>query len=735
MTPAQSKTETGRRDPVFHGGSFEVSHFTSDAEGLQIVAEGIGKTALAPAAISLDDEQKTAIRDTVWGEMRFSKAPLVSEVASARLTAHQAKLSGNLALANKTMETIHSIQRSEGYKNQREALKENGLGKKIGFRDIHIDPDNPNRLVASAQFVPFYMYNRFATPANREKSLGHLSEAAGVAMALVTADRRLIIQHRAVAHRDLDTSKMKPGNASYNAIPGASMAGMIDATARSTARKPGAPDTVTTDSLTALITREAGEELGLHPDQLSSARIVGLAHDNIKPHDEVLFLAETSLTADEVRQESVHSSRNKNLPEADLAEKFLEFPATPEAIFTLLSEVKCPLPPTHAAAFVACGFMMVLEQTGSRVEAESWASQLEAAVQNNYLAMDSLVQSYYQSHPEALQLVPERMWSKPMERNPLGYSPHFTPSEQGLPELEDELVRTGLVTETRTKIPAARLFDVDGVLVNPKTKEISDPAIISEIANCLKRGEAVALNTGRSTTWVEEKIVSRLREHIDDPTIYRNFMVIGEKGGSWITFDEEGSAIHGQAPDLGIDETLRDSIAQLVIDEFGDSMFLDTTKQTMISVEMRDGYGLNEYRAIQARFTVKLTNLLAAQSNTAHKLKIDATTIAVDIENPYVGKALGVERFIELLKARNIAYSEARFTAYGDSPSDAAMADELERRGLSVSFVFVGDTTKFEPNHRYPVISSSGGETYEAATLSHLRNTALKNTPRPEGRG
>lgn len=31
MTPTQSIAETGRRDPVFHGGGFEVSYFTSYA--------------------------------------------------------------------------------------------------------------------------------------------------------------------------------------------------------------------------------------------------------------------------------------------------------------------------------------------------------------------------------------------------------------------------------------------------------------------------------------------------------------------------------------------------------------------------------------------------------------------------------------------------------------------------------------------------------------------------------
>ncbi len=711
--PTQPLQGTDRRDPVFHGGSFEVHHFTSDAAGLQIIARGVGRTAVSEGGVrlSFSKDEKDVIRQSVQADLTFRGIDTLSE---ARATWSKARETGE------SVDTI--VAKKAAFEEAREKYQNKGF--KVGFRNWETDPKKPGTLRAQAIKVPFLIYNRLASPSASE-SVRTISEAAGVAMALRTADNRLILQHRAVESVDLTTSKKKPGNASYNDIPGASVAGMIDAAIWSHERQAGAPDTVTTESLTAHISREAGEELGLNEHQIIGTRIVGIAHDNIKPHDEVLFLAETCLSAGEVRRNAIQSSRNKNLAPEDLEEKFLDIPATPEAIFTLLAEVGCPLPPTHAASFVACGFMMVLEQTGSRVEAESWASLLETAVQKNYRAIDERVSRYYENHPEALAIVPERMWGKPLPRNPHGYAPHFTPGEQGLPELEDELVRTGLTPETRTKITAARLFDVDGVLVNPVTKEVSDPAIFREVAECLKRGEAIALNTGRSTSWVEEKIIAGLRTHLDDLALYRNLMVIGEKGGTWTTFDKEGVAVHGQAPDLAIDEALKKNVSDLVSDKYSDSMFFDESKRTMLSIEMHKNYDLVSFTRRQEAFVNDVSTLLSRHSK-AGALKIDATTIATDVENPHVGKALGAERFLEFLKSRNIAFADAAFTAYGDSPSDATMADELERRGLRTKFIFVGEPAKLQQSRRYQVVVEPESGIYEKGTISHLQNAPEK---------
>jgi hypothetical protein len=699
--------ESARQDPVFHGGGFDILHFTGTKGGLQIATTGVGRLALVDK-LSLADGEQDIVGESIRADLGYRGADAVREARTLWRTAIAENRS------EEDIEAAHATFRSA-------RLCYHNRGYKIGFRDWQTDPNDPSTLTARVIKVPFALYNRLSLPGSSEH-VRAISEASGVAMALRTHDNRLIVQHRAVETVDLLTARKKSGNASYNDIPGASVAGLTDATiGKDASRKKGAPDSPTTESLTAHILKEAGEELGLAPEHISNARVVGIAQDNIKPHDEVLFLATTGLTAEEVREHSATSNRNKNLSPDDLAEKFLDIPATPEAIYTLLTNVKCPLPPTHAAAFVASGFMMVLEQTGSRVEAEAWASQLEKAVQDNYTTMDLMVRAFYEKHPEALHIIPERMWGKSaVPRNPNGYSPHYTPTEQGLPELEDELVRTDLVREARREISVAKLFDVDGVLVDPQTKEVSDVAILAEIADCLKRGEPVGLNTGRSATWVEEKIVTKLRAYIDDPEVLKNFMVIGEKGGTWITYAERGDAIHGQAPDLKISEDIRLAVRDLVNTKYSDCMFFDSSKQTMLSIEMHDKYDLEQFAQRQKAFALELGKLLEEKQSS---LKIDATTIATDIESPHVGKALGAERFMQLLKDRDVVYKKASFTAYGDSPSDVAMADELERRGLKVTFVFLGDPAKLDPNNRYPIVVNPDGKRYDRGALAHLRDS------------
>ena len=58
------------------------------------------------------------------------------------------------------------------------------------------------------------------------------------------------------------------------------------------------------------------------------------------------------------------------------------------------------------------------------------------------------------------------------------------------------------------------IFDVDGVITDPKTKEITNSKIIEIIKERLSLGSKVAFNTGRSAEWLEHKVINPLREII-----------------------------------------------------------------------------------------------------------------------------------------------------------------------------------------------------------------------------
>lgn len=680
----------------FDGGGFVITHLSFSPEGFEFATNCAVRRREFPSAYPLDETQRTRLQSAVKREMQFND---VSSVASAKDGYNNAKQSGS-----------GEESAFEEYNKKRKRYVEKMAGK-IGIRKIS---QEGNVLKADVKLVSFPVYNEFSGPTDKPEVLD-LSSLVGTAMILRSADGRLIVQHRAVEKQRLHEEKPSKGNAAYSDIPGASVAGMLDASINSHERLPGTPDAIDTGSIKNNIFKEAGEELGLDPQDLKKIRVVGIAKDNVKIHDEILLLADSNLTSRQIEEKSRVSNRNKNLGDADFEEKFFHIEATPEAVELLLTDVKSPLPPTHSAAFVAAGYSMVLQEQGLDA-ANQWKAHLEKKIQENYQTINETVSRFYQKYPEALRQIPERFWGKNVPvRNPNAYSPAYTPEEQGLPGFEDEMERTNLLSEKRKQVAAAYLFDVDGVLTDPKEKKVTDE-LLESLAKRLARGEPVGLNSGRSNEWMIEKIIKPLLERIEDKSVLGNFVAIGEKGGTWITFDENGNMREGRSGKIVIHESLENNVRKLVEENYSDSMFFDDTKQTMVSVEMQDGYDIAKFRASQQNFVNQLAQVLGLE-NADQAFKIDPTTIATDLQSVYVGKALGADRFLQFLKDRGI--NPGKFLTFGDSLSDFEMSDELARKNKKVTHVDVGENRlRSELNKKdYPVEYAGG---FNHGTISYL---------------
>jgi hydroxymethylpyrimidine pyrophosphatase-like HAD family hydrolase len=237
-------------------------------------------------------------------------------------------------------------------------------------------------------------------------------------------------------------------------------------------------------------------------------------------------------------------------------------------------------------------------------------------------------------------------------------------------------------------VDAAWIFDVDGVITNPSEKRVTEPEILDQILKRLEKGEPVALNTGRSIEWVKDRVLNPLIERIKDRKILQNFLAVGEKGGTWAEFDEDGNLLEKKDDNISVPDDLRNKVRDLINSNYSDSMFFDESKLTMISTEMKDGYSLEEYKNKQQYLIPQLKTLLQRR-NISEKFKVDPTTIAVDVENKFVGKHFAVKRIIEWVKSRGI--SPQMFIAFGDSfRSDVSMAQEIHSQGLPVEFVYVG---------------------------------------------
>lgn len=92
-------------------------------------------------------------------------------------------------------------------------------------------------------------------------------------------------------------------------------------------------------------------------------------------------------------------------------------------------------------------------------------------------------------------------------------------------------------------------MDVDGVITNLKNKK-ANPQMLQYLYQQLKKGTFVVLNTGRSLDAVIQKVINPLTKDKSDNSFLENLFVVGEKGGTWMVFDENG------APQEHVDESI-----------------------------------------------------------------------------------------------------------------------------------------------------------------------------------
>jgi hydroxymethylpyrimidine pyrophosphatase-like HAD family hydrolase len=578
--------------------------------------------------------------------------------------------------------------------------KDNRVGPnfapKVGIRNPHLEN---GELVVDTMPVTFPTYKAISAP-EITPDQKEISNPTGTALILLTTEsdgsHKLILQHRS------------PKNFFYGDIPGASVAGYFDGQLQGATLKP-----IDTNSVKNNGTKEMWEEVGISPTDIADLKITGLASDKVRVHNEFLLMATTKLSAEDTLFRAGAGDHFKFI------EQTITIDATIASIGKLLTQVKCPLPPTHVAAFVATGYSMVLEQQGKDA-ANAWKKTMEAEVNRNYREINQMVANYYDEIPGELQNVPD---GKP-QRNPKGYEPGYTPSQQGLPDMESELERLGLATkELETNVDDVYIFDVDGVLTDPNEK-LFDREVMEAIAKRLNNKQPVILNTGRSVSWVQSVIIARLHfaHNVVDKKAWQNLFIIGEKGGTWLGFNEDGymPPVPSRDGSIAIPEEIQKLVKDLVKDEFSDTMFYDPTKWTMVSVEQRDGFTEQEHNEKFVPAQIQLAERvreLIDETGLGKDFRVDATTIATDIENKIVGKDFAVQRAVAWLKQRRIIPN--KYVTFGDSKSDFAMAERLQELGVNVEHVHVGNPNNIPENAEYPVITTSGK--FNAGTREFLQ--------------
>lgn len=269
--------------------------------------------------------------------------------------------------------------------------------------------------------------------------------------------------------------------------------------------------------------------------------------------------------------------------------------------------------------------------------------------------------------------------------------------------------------EIQKTVPHAWLFDVDGVITNPKEKRVTHPEILEEIAKRLENGEPVALVTGRSLEWVSERVADPLKARISNKKLLDNLFVSGEFGGSYIEY-KDGNEKHFIDHTIEVPSEVVEE-AKTISQEFENTMMWDQTKKTMVSIEMKDGIDVHDFSPPQVELVEKLTDLLR-RKGLKDTYQVHKDLIATNIMRNGQDKAFAAKRVLSWLKEKGA--KPQQFIAFGDSASDLEMAQEIHEKGFSVEFVFVGDPAKIQNQSRgFPISISS--DRYEKGTLEYFK--------------
>ena len=260
------------------------------------------------------------------------------------------------------------------------------------------------------------------------------------------------------------------------------------------------------------------------------------------------------------------------------------------------------------------------------------------------------------------------------------------------------------------------IFDVDGVITDPVEKKVIEPELFNEISKRLSSHDVVALNTGRSLSWMIDRVISPLENYVADKSYFSNFIGVGEKGGAWVVYEDENWKNNIDL-NISVPKELQDEIKNMITKNFSDSMFYDESKLTMISTEMLDGYNNDLYLQKQKEIVGQMRKALEKYKNL--DLKIDPTQIATDIQNSRTGKHLGAKRIENWLEQNGI--KPEKIFMFGDSQSYTEMVEELQER-YPAEFVFVNDPSKLDTGKIKCKISYASKK-FSRGTLEFLKAT------------
>lgn len=269
------------------------------------------------------------------------------------------------------------------------------------------------------------------------------------------------------------------------------------------------------------------------------------------------------------------------------------------------------------------------------------------------------------------------------------------------------------------------VFDIDGVLTNPETKRIEHTEILKIISEQLIAGNIIAFNSGRSAEWVQSIIINPLKEaivsRVKNLSPLANLLTICEMGNVSVGYDENGEPVKKLLENNTIPKNLQQTIRDLVSNVYHEVMFVDESKEVILTVEMRENSSIKEFQKKQEEFATEIGIIIKNYHPFLH-VRPSSTTIAIDIKPIKSGKDLGAEKILEWYQQKVGVEKSINFICFGDSLSDFEMSDYFHQKNQKTEFVYVG-THNEKIAKNYPVHTTS--EKYAEGTLEFLKKLDL----------
>ena len=232
------------------------------------------------------------------------------------------------------------------------------------------------------------------------------------------------------------------------------------------------------------------------------------------------------------------------------------------------------------------------------------------------------------------------------------------------------------------------VFDLDGVITNPENSSVNSE-VLNKIHSLLVADIPVAINTGRSYDWVKSNLITYL-ERKNNSELFNNLVIVCEKGGEIIQWNHNRFEI---SPSLNVLKKSDYKIAKEIFESNKhelNTMFWDNTKRTMASIEKSPKASLNDFHTQQKNLVRLLSSSLISKD-----IRIDATTIATDVESRTAGKYAGAKHIVDWIKSNYMEMNKC--VCLGDSISDYDMALCFADHGIATTYVYVGVTHDMIP--------------------------------------